>query len=88
MRTTGRSWRDPDHRLIEYKRTEKRQITLKADDLEKIQREAASTGRYPVVGVEVGGQHYVLEREGDYRETHETIQELRLQVEELGGASR
>lgn len=85
VRTTGSSWRDPDHRLIEYKRTDKRQITVKADDLEKIQREAISTGRIPVVGIEVGGKHYVIEREGDYRETHELIQELRRQVEEFGG---
>lgn len=85
MRTTGRSWRDPDHRLFEYKRTDKRQITVKADDLEKIQREALSTGRYPAFGIEVGGQHYVLQREGDYRETYELLTELRALVEELGG---
>ena len=72
--------------MIEYKRTDKKQITVKSDDLEKIQREAISTGRIPVFGIEVGGQHYVIEREGDYRETHVLIQELRRQVEELGGA--
>jgi Holliday junction resolvase len=77
VRVSGSSWRDPDHQLIEFKRTDKRQITVKAEDLEKIQQEAISTGRYPVFGFEVGGKHYVLEREGDYRERLEEIAELR-----------
>lgn len=57
-----------EHFLIEYKRTDKRQITVKADDLEQLQSQALSTGRTPVFGVEVGGRHYVLLREGDYDE--------------------
>lgn len=84
MRVTGRTWRDLGHQLWEYKRTDKRQITVKADDLEKIQREALSTGRYPLFGIEVGGQHYVLQREGDYQEKDELLAELRALVEELG----
>lgn len=85
VRVTGRTWRDLTHQLWEYKRTDKQQITLKAKDLEKIQREALSTGRYPVFGIEVGGQHYVLEREGDYQEKLAIIAELQERVAELGG---
>ncbi|MCA1783605.1 MAG: hypothetical protein ABR616_15755 [Dermatophilaceae bacterium] len=87
MRVTGKNWLDPAHRLFEYKRTDKRQITLRAEDLEKIQYEAASTGRIPVFAIEVGGQHYVLEREGDYRENHERIAELEAKLEETGRGS-
>lgn len=76
VRTTGHTWRDPNHRLLEYKRTDKQQITVKLSDLEKLQREAVSTGRIPVFGIEINGHHFVIEREGDYRETHQLLAEL------------
>lgn len=83
VRVSGTSWRDPDHQLVEFKRTDKRQITVKADDLDKVQREALSTGRTPVFGIELDGKNYVLEREGDYRERLEIIRDLQQRIEEL-----
>lgn len=84
-RVNGASWRDPDHQLLEFKRTDKSQITVKASDLEKIISEALAEGRIPALGVELGGRHYVLEMEGDYRERLELIRDLRAQIEDLGG---
>lgn len=53
-------------KLIENKWTGKRQITLKADDLEKIYTEAWSEGRMPVMVITVGGRNWVLQSENDY----------------------
>lgn len=80
-RVNSGKWSDPEHQLVEFKRTDKRQITIKADDLEKVFREALATGRTPVFGVQLGGRNYVLESEGDYREKLDLIRELREQVE-------
>lgn len=76
-RVNGSKWSDPEHQLVEFKRTDKRQITIKAADLEKVFNEALATGRTPVFGVELGGRNYVLQSEGDYRETLDLIRELR-----------
>lgn len=56
--------------LIENKRTDARQITLRAADLEKIWIEAWSEGRLPVLGFELGGRRYVVLNEDDYLEEH------------------
>ena len=56
--------------LIENKRTDKRQITLKADALEKIWVEAWAEGRKPLLGFEIGGRRYVVQNEEDYLEDH------------------
>lgn len=56
------------HTLIENKRTDARQITLKANDLEKIWREAIAEGRIPVIEIEVGGKSYVVLTQSDYLE--------------------
>ena len=84
-RVNGGTWTDPDHQLVEFKRTDKGQITVKAQDLEIIFRHAQQVGRIPVFGIELQGKHYVIEHEGDYREKLELIRSLRAQVEELGG---
>ena len=54
--------------LVEYKRTGKTQITLKAKDLQKIQTEALVEGRQALLGFEVGGKNYVVLSENDYEE--------------------
>ena len=54
--------------VVEYKRTDKRQISVRSDDLEKVFQEALSVGRRPVFGIEVGGKNYVIMLEGDYLE--------------------
>jgi hypothetical protein len=56
--------------LIEAKRTDARQITLKATDLEKIWAEAWAEGRIPVLGFELAGRRYVVLNEDDYLEEH------------------
>lgn len=56
-------------KLIEAKWTGNRQITLKADDLEKIYVEALSEGREPVMIITVGGRNWVLQSEDDYLAT-------------------
>lgn len=56
--------------LIETKRTDARQITLKADHLEKIWFEAWSEGRRPILEFELGGRSYVVQPREDYLEDH------------------
>ena len=47
------------------KRTDKKQITIKADVLEKIFDEAVGSGRRPALGIELNGRNYVLQLEED-----------------------
>lgn len=74
-RTNGPSWTSLDHTLVEFKRTDAKQITLKAKDLEKIIYEATLEGRAPVMGIEVGGRNYVLLEESDYLEMKHGLDE-------------
>lgn len=53
---------------VEFKRTDKKQITLKAVDLQKITTEALVEGREALLGFEVGGRHYVVLTEDLYDE--------------------
>jgi Holliday junction resolvase len=57
--------------LIENKRTDQRQITIKAADLEKIWTEAWSEGRKPVLQFDLGGKRWVIQEEADYLEDDE-----------------
>lgn len=73
---SGNSWaRKGDVRtkktLIENKRTDQRQITLKADHLEKIWFEAWSEGRRPILEFELGGRSYIVQTRDDYLEDHD-----------------
>ena len=73
---SGNSWaRKGDVRtkltLIENKRTDATQITLKDKDLRKIWTEAWSEGRMPLIGFEVGGRRYIVQLEDDYLEQQE-----------------
>lgn len=53
--------------LVEFKRTDnKKQITLKAQDLEKIRTEALIAGRIPLLGFELAGRNYIVMSEDDY----------------------
>lgn len=56
--------------LIENKRTDAKQITLKVDDLEKIWVEAVSEGRRPLLQFDLGGRRWVVQDEDDYLEDH------------------
>ena len=47
-------------RLIEYKRTDGKNITIKGEDLEKIRIEAIIKGRIPLLGFELGGRDYII----------------------------
>lgn len=54
--------------LYEMKRTNRRTITIKADDLDTLRRHAYQTGREPVLGFELGGRNYVVVPEDDWLE--------------------
>ena len=75
-RANGARWHDPDHIIVEYKRTDKRQITLKAVDLEQIFAQGLVTGRTPVFGIEVGGREYTVLETGDYEELVDLVKSL------------
>lgn len=61
--------------LIEHKWTGKKQVTVKADVLEKITKEAILDGRMPVLGFHLNGKNYVLLDEDDFLEQHQRLQE-------------
>jgi hypothetical protein len=52
--------------LIENKRTDKQQMTIKAAWLDKIRDEALREGREPVLGIEIAGREWVLLPKEDY----------------------
>lgn len=56
--------------LWEMKTTDrpKRQITVKADDLDSVRKVSYLEGRIPVMGIEVGGRNYVILQEDDFLE--------------------
>jgi hypothetical protein len=58
-------WRKNDVRvdrdyLIEYKRTDKKSITIKLEDLETCRTNALLEGREPLLGIEIGGRDWVM----------------------------
>lgn len=70
---SGSGWRRPqdvraDGLLIENKRTGKKGITIKATDWEQLRRNALSTGRIPLMGIELDGVDYVMVRQSDWEE--------------------
>jgi Holliday junction resolvase len=52
--------------LIEAKTTEKKQIILKLEWLEKIRTEACRYGRIPALAIEIGGHNYIVIQEDDF----------------------
>jgi hypothetical protein len=54
--------------LWEMKRTEKKQITIKATDLESVRKVAYAEGSTPVMGLELAGRNYVLIEEDIFLE--------------------
>lgn len=54
--------------LWEMKRTDKKQITIKATDLESVRKIAWTEGRTPVFHIELAGRRYVLLEEPDFLE--------------------
>ena len=59
--------------LYEAKWTGKKQVTVKAEVLEKVHREAVAEGRVPVLGIELNGRHYVVLGEDDYLEWRDVV---------------
>jgi Holliday junction resolvase len=58
-------WRKNDVRvdrnyLIEYKRTDRKSITIKLEDLEALRTNAYLEGRNPLFGIEIGGRDWTL----------------------------
>jgi hypothetical protein len=52
--------------LWEMKRTGKKSITIKLDDLESVRKEAILEGRTALLGFELGGRNYVIVEENDW----------------------
>jgi hypothetical protein len=46
--------------LVEYKRTDKKSITIKLADLEDVRTNAILSGRTALFGIEIGGRDYIL----------------------------
>lgn len=61
--------------LVEFKRTDAKQITLKLNDLTKIGQEAALTGRTPVLLLEMGGRTWAVLEHADWMELRDVDQE-------------
>jgi Holliday junction resolvase len=61
--------------LVEHKWTGKLQFTVKANELEKIVKEAILDGRTPVLGFHLNGQNYVMLDEDDFLELRHYLQE-------------
>lgn len=69
-----------DTELVEFKRTDKKSLSLKAEWLEKIYMEAWMQGRQPLLGVEIGGRNWIMLEEYHYvelRTAYETMQKMR-----------
>lgn len=70
---SGSGWRRrqdvrTDRFLWEMKYTGKKQITLKAQDLEQLRKHALMDDRTPVMHIEVGERSYVVMSEDDFLE--------------------
>jgi len=59
--------------LIEHKWTGKLQVTVKAQVLEKIVKEAILDGRTPVLGFHLNGENYIMLQEDDFLEMREKL---------------
>lgn len=57
-----------DTLLIEHKWTGKKSKTIKSDELRKITNEAIMDGRFPVFGIHLDGDDYVVLNETDFFE--------------------
>jgi len=64
-----------DDLLIEHKWTGKKQVSVKAEVLEKIVKEAILDGRMPVLGFHVNNENYVMLTEDDFLELRQKLQE-------------
>lgn len=54
--------------MVEFKRTDKKQITLKDVDLKKVESEALVEGRSSLLGFQLGGRNYIVLTEDDFLE--------------------
>jgi hypothetical protein len=52
--------------LVEHKFTDAKSYSLKAVDLQKLEKEAIMVGRIPVFAVSLGGKNYFILLEDDY----------------------
>lgn len=55
-----------DKYLIEHKYTSKKSYGLKAEDLQKLEKEAIMVGREPLFCISLGGKNYVIQTEDDW----------------------
>lgn len=62
-----------DDLLIEHKWTGKKSVTIKAEVLEKITKEAILDSRTPVLGLHLDGENYVVLLEEDFFEMRNAL---------------
>lgn len=67
-RVNASSWLAPGHAIVECKRTDKKSISIKSEDLEKVFVEAVMEGRIPLLSIELNNKRYILMEEDDYVE--------------------
>jgi hypothetical protein len=65
---------------MEHKWTGKKQVTVKADVLEKIVKEAILDGRMPVLGFHLNDENYVMLDENDFLEMRQKLQECTCEI--------
>jgi hypothetical protein len=59
--------RTDDH-VVEFKRTDKKSISLKESDLLKVEQEAWLDNRIPLLGIQMAGRNYIVMFEEDWLE--------------------
>ena len=85
-------WRKNDVRahggrtLIEYKRTDRKSITIKLADIEDLRRNALLEGRDTLFGFEIGGRDYVIVEAADYEQQLRLIEDYRVRESPGAGA--
>lgn len=74
-------WRKSDVRvdrdyLIEYKRTDKKSISIKLEDLETNRTNALLEGRKPLFGIEIGGRDWAMVEADELQRLREVEEEF------------
>lgn len=72
--------------LIEYKRTDKKSITIKLEDLEGNRTNALLEGRNPLFGIEIGGRDWVMVEADEFERIRSRCAGAELDAGALPGA--
>lgn len=86
-------WRKNDVRvdneyLIEYKRTDKKSITIQGSDLEELRTNALLEGRTPLMGIELLGRDWTLIETSEFERRRRDVAGDRVVLGEVQGRPR